>query len=184
MLLNTIAFLLLIIGGINWGIMAWTKGDDLFSLTHVPFSVANVFYYLVAIVAIVAFFQRKTWFPELDNVMIPPALLTPHAPQGANVTIIVDQLPANTTVVYWSSQEASLAQVQSFKAVFGKFTNSGVTMTDNAGRCSVALVCPTAYNVNSVGTDKPFDKLLHYRYCTDPARGIFSKIYTMKISNC
>lgn len=179
-----IAFLLLILSGINWGIMAYTKGDDIFSLAHVPFSIANIFYYLVAVVAIIVFFQRKTWFPELDTVMIPPALLTPHAPDGANITILLDELPTNSTVVYWSSQEASFAQVQSFKATYGKFTNSGVTMTDNAGRCSVALVCPAAHNINFLGFSKKADTFVHYRYCIDPAKGLFSKVYTKKISNC
>lgn len=183
-LFHFIATFLVLVAGINWGVITYTKGDDLFSMIGVPYSVAQSLYYVIAILSVYLFFRRDTWLPFLGQTFIPPSVLQPHYPEGANVTVVIEDLPANVPVIYWASQEANISQVQNWKAAYGKYLNSGVSMSDSTGRTTFAILCPQVYSVGKFGISKQLDRHVHYRYAIDANNGMFSPVYTKKVANC
>ena len=171
--INMIAMLLVLIGAINWGLVAFKYNlvELLAKYTH-P-SISFIIYVLVAISAVYLLVQRDIFLPFLGESVFPCSLLEESVPDNATVNITV-QVKPNVKVVYWAS-EPDLTDVN-YKQAYGEYTNSGVVVSDNNGRAVLKVRKPSSY---SVPTGRVINTHVHYRCCLD--KNMLSPVKTVYV---
>lgn len=173
-LLNVIVF----IGALNWGVVALTHGTDLFGLLGLGAGPTIAFYTFVAVSALFLAFQRDTWLPFLGKSAFPSALVKqPQSPEGANVTVKLENLPPYAGVVYWAA-ESDQPENTTYQNAYQDYSNSGTTSADQSGTAILLLRCPSQYFV-------PFrsklPKHLHYRLWDHKKPGLLGPVQTVVV---
>lgn len=120
-------------------------------------------------------FRRNVYLPFLGETVYPCDNLSEKSPDGAELTVTVTDVPANTKVVYWAS-EPSQSIVSNPWDAYGKYENSGVATSDASGTAQLRIRKPTGYKVPSGRELKPH---VHYRFCQES--GILSEIRTASL---
>lgn len=169
------AILLLVIGGLNWGMVALSKRDLFTTLFGEGSKVATIVYLGVAIAALALAFQRDSYLPFLGKTVMPCSLLKEGTPEKANASVNVQGLPPGAKIFYWAAEEetSNLAMVHTWSKAYQRYENAGVTYTDNAGNAVLNVRNPQAYSVPNKGTLRPH---VHYRVCSET--GMMSRVNT------
>lgn len=170
------AMILLIIGGIHWGIIGAFQFNIVKQATRairLPY-LSNVIYMLVGAAAVFLAFKRDTYLPFLGDAVYPCQSLADKVPDQANISVTV-RVPPGSKVVYWASEHAKDMEVapDPWKA-YGLYENSGVVTADAQGDAILKIRDPIKYKV-PIGA-RVLEKHLHYRYCKAP--GMLSSVET------
>lgn len=178
--LYKILIALVLIGSINWGLVAifdfdLVKGFCSLFGANAKDDISRFIYLLVATSAIILIIQRDTFLPFLGHTVYPKPM-TEYNPSGENViTRRIENLPPNVKVIYWAALPSDKTIDNPYDA-YGEYTNQGVTTTDANGVAILNVQKPTSYKVPLKGTLEPH---IHYRYWT--SSGMASRLYTLKV---
>jgi uncharacterized membrane protein YuzA (DUF378 family) len=175
-----IAIILLIIGGLNWGlvILNYNLIHEIALITHNIFEI--IIYGLICISAIYMMFKRDTYLPFLGHMAYPCNNLVSHIPNNADKSIFVKVLP-NTSIVYWGSEKTNnhLKNLPDPRIAYHLYENTGIVISDENGNAELKFRDPQQYVVPSLFGKKILDKHIHYRYCI--GNGLLSPIFTVSI---
>ena len=179
-MINLIIFakLLLIVGGIAWGIYGTMKINIIKQI--LPNILAqNFVYVLIGLSALILIFNRNFYLPFLDQTVMPYSFFNNNKkPNNATFSIKVKVEP-NSRVIYWGSEPTNHKN-QLVDVAYGKFENSGITTADRKGNAILILRKPSSYIVKKKLFNKKLKPHVHYRY-TLP-NGMMSQVFTKKIS--
>jgi uncharacterized membrane protein YuzA (DUF378 family) len=160
--LYAIAMLFLVIGGLNWGYVAFT-GKDFISYLFGKGMLTNTIFLVVGIVAIAIAFYRDTYLPFLGSTVIPCHILQVATPEQADFEVKVLVKPG-AKVLFWAAEPENkdLQTLNSWKEAYLSYRNAGVSMADNDGYASLKVRKPQAYTVPLKGK---LNSHIHYRVC-------------------
>ncbi len=169
--------LLLVIGGLNWGIVALTGGDLVSSVFGRGSVVARGIFLLVALAAACVVFKRDYYLPFLGDAHIPCSVLADRVPEGADTTIGVRVSPG-AKVVFWAAEPANedLKATNDYRGAYLEYRNAGVTTADADGNATLKVRTPQGYTVPLKGLLPPH---IHYRECT--GRGMMRPVATVTL---
>ena len=160
--LVALAILLLVIGGLNWGYVAFT-GKDLISHLFGKGLITNSIFLAVGVAALALAFYRDTYLPFLGTTVMPCSLVEARTPEGADFEAKVLAKPG-AKVLYWAAEHANkdLQTVQDYKHAYLAFRNAGVAIADSDGTATLKVRKPQPYTVPLKGE---LEAHIHYRVC-------------------
>ncbi len=172
--LHLIAIVLLLIGGLLWGLHAANIVAPFY--LEKQFKYIKFVYLLVGLSALYLLFNRDTFLPFLGKTVFPCNLLKEEIkPDNADTTITIKTKP-NSKVIYWASESNLTNSDLGPKDAYNNYTNAGVTTSDANGDAILSVRKPTRYTV-------PYKRLLqkhiHYRVCD--GRGMLGRVETVEI---
>jgi hypothetical protein len=169
--------LLLVIGGLNWGIVALTGGDLVSSVFGRGSVIARGIFLLVALAAAFVVFKRDYYLPFLGDAHIPCSVLEDRTPEGAETAIGVRVRPG-AKVVYWAAEPANedLKSTNDYRGAYLEYRNAGVTTADADGNATLKVRTPQGYTVPMKGQLPPH---IHYRECA--GRGMMHPVMTITL---
>jgi len=172
--LITFAKLLLVIGGIVWGIYG-TMGINVVKRILPNKTAQKVLYIAVGLSALLLMFNRNFYLPFLGKSVVPKTFLEKdRVPVNSTVSIEVKVEP-NARVIYWASGKKG-----EVKDAYGQFENSGITTADSNGKAHLVLKRPKCYYVKKGPFKKRLRPHIHYRYTL--ANGMMSQVFTRRLS--
>lgn len=171
-----LAMLLVIIGGINWGIHGFF-GKDL--LKPILGKRTWIVYVLVGLAAIYIGFARDTYLPFLGPTVMPCSLLKDQVPEGATTRVQIHVQPG-AKVLYWAAEPATedLKTLNDWQKAYLEFKNAGVTTAGSDGLATLLVRTPQPYTVPRKGLLSPH---IHYRICV--ANGVVGRVETVYVEN-
>jgi hypothetical protein len=157
-----VAMMIVLIGGINWGLIGAfhvNLVDRVFGKGAVA---AKVVYVIVGLCALAIAFNRDTYLPFLGESVFPCAVLSDQVPPGATRTVQVNAEPGSK-VVYWATEPGEdRGVVSDWKVAYGKFMNAGVATADSTGIATLKVREPQPYTVPFKGR---LESHVHFRVC-------------------
>jgi uncharacterized membrane protein YuzA (DUF378 family) len=169
--------LLLVIGGLNWGIVALTGGDLVSSVFGRGSVVARGIFLLVALAAAFFIFKRDYYLPFLGETHVPCSVLADKTPENAETAIGVRVRPG-AKVIYWAAEPANedLKTLNDYRGAYLEYRNAGVATADEDGNATLKVRTPQGYTVPMKGQLPPH---IHYRECD--GRGFMKAIVTVTL---
>jgi uncharacterized membrane protein YuzA (DUF378 family) len=177
--LHFLARFFLVVGGLNYLYINYMN-KSFFGTSIASKAITTI----IGLSALLYLFDRDFYLPFLGKTFFPfgkRAEVRIDESSRKLVSITVDNLPPNTTVIYWASQNEQKVYSNP-KDAYGDFGNRGITMTDKTGKAILQIQCPSVYNVGKL-FKKTLDKHLHYRYELPEYPGMFSDIKTKYVNN-
>ena len=168
---------LLVIGGLNWGVVALTGGDIVSTVFGKGSVLARGVFLLVALAAVFVVFKRNYYLPFLGETLVPCSVLTDRVPEGADTEIGVRVKPG-VKVVYWAAEPANedLKAVHNYREAYLEYRNAGVATADADGNATLKIRTPQGYTVPKKGMLPPH---VHYRECGE--RGFMKPVQTITL---
>jgi uncharacterized membrane protein YuzA (DUF378 family) len=175
--LITLSKLLLIIGGIAWGIYGALKINIIKELIPDQ-NIQRVIFVFVGFSALILMFNRNFYLPFLGETVLPQSLLNKDNKPSIGTFSIEVKVEPNVRVIYWASETTK--DILPVSAAYGEFLNSGITTSDKNGIAKLVLRKPSSYTVKKGLFKKTLKPHIHYRY-TLP-NGLMSEIKTVYIN--
>lgn len=173
-------FLILLIV-INYG-YAKMYNDDIMDYIIKNKTISNVFNIGIIGLALYYLFNRDFFLPFLGPAVIPISKTKQKEENMINVNL--NNLPANTNVIYWASQKNEM-EFEDPIIAYKDYSNSGIATTDNMGNVNIKISCPAPYYITKFGIKKKLlQRHVHYRYELPNYKGIYSSVHTKNIENC
>lgn len=179
--LHTLAKLLLIIGGIAWGLIGVVDIniiENVFTNTFLQ----KFIYILVGLSAVLLMFNRNYYLPFLGKTVVPFSFFKDNkVPDNSTFSVDV-KVPANARVIYWAAEPLKDGENsdRSVQVAYGEFKNSGIATADALGNAKLSVRLPGDYSVRKF-YKKHLKAHIHYRYSlTD---GMLSDIMTVQVNN-
>jgi uncharacterized membrane protein YuzA (DUF378 family) len=168
---------LLVIGGLNWGVVALTGGDIVSTVFGKGSVLARGVFLLVALAAVFVVFKRNYYLPFLGETLVPCSVLTDRVPEGAD-TEIGARVKPGVKVVYWAAEPANedLKTVHNYREAYLEYRNAGVATADADGNVALKIRTPQGYTVPMKGMLPPH---VHYRECGE--RGFMKPVQTITL---
>lgn len=172
--IHAVAMLLLVLGGLNWGLIGVYKWDIVASLFGKK---ARVIYTLVGLATLTVAFHRDTYLPFLGPMVAPCSTLVDRNPPGASREVHVNVNPG-AKVLFWAAEQGTehLEEISSWKKAYADYENAGVTTANADGIAVLKVRNPQSYSVPLKGSLQPH---IHYRVCGDA--GWMGSIQTVSI---
>jgi hypothetical protein len=176
---NQIALCLIVFGALNWGTIGLFRFNlvtyVLSLFTSIP-NINRIIYTLIGLAALLNIFNREYYLPFLGKSSFPCDSMEIKTPK--NATLITNiKTKANVNVIYWASESLEdnndIVVRNPWKA-YDKYSNSGVSLSDNNGIAVLKVRSPVSYKVSSGFTLKPH---IHYRICL--GNGMLSSVKTV-----
>lgn len=177
--LRMMAMILLLIGSLNWGSIAFFNMNfiDIISKSlNIPL-LATIIYGIVGLIGLLFLFDRDYYLSFLGRTVYPCGSLKESTPDNASLLVEV-VVPKNVNVVYWAAESNNEQPVDNPWEAYRNYSNTGVVKSDNQGIAVLKLRPPTTYNVGNLLT-KTLPMHIHYRYCT--MSGMLSPVYTVRL---
>jgi len=174
---HMMAVLLLVVGGFNLGLLAFTGKDPISSLFGKGSVVANGIFLAVAVAALSIAFFRDSYLPFLGPSVMPCSLLKEQVPENADIEASVQVAPG-AKVLYWAAEPANkdLETINTWKKAYVGFRNAGVAVADGNGSVTLKVRKPQGYTVPIKGELSPH---IHYRQCAD--NGFIDRVETVTL---
>lgn len=175
--LHALAILLLVVGGFNCGLLAFTGKDVVSTIFGKGSIVANGIFMAIAVAALSIAFYRDSYLPFLGPSVMPCSLLKEQVPENADFDARVHVKPG-AKVLYWASESANkdLESINTWKKAYLGFRNAGVAIADDAGYVTLKVRKPQGYTVPMKGELSPH---IHYRQCSD--NGFIGRVETVTL---
>ena len=175
--LHMLAILLLVVGGINWAVVALTGGDLVTALFGKRTLMTNAIFIAVGAAALSIAFFRDSYLPFLGPSVIPCSLLKEQIPEGANAEVRVFVRP-EAKVLYWAAEPANeaLKTIPDWRQAYLGFKNAGVAVADEQGYVTLKVRKPQPYTVPMKGE---LAAHVHYRECKN--NGFIDRVETVRL---
>ncbi len=108
--IQMIALVFIIIGALNWGLVALGFNLVSFIANNTFASLEPTVYVLVGVSALLHLFARNYYLPFLGDSVFPCASMTEKIPTNATVSTNV-QIEPLTNIVYWAAEALNCYQV-------------------------------------------------------------------------
>jgi len=174
---HALAILLLVIGGANLGLKAFTGQDAVTYLIGKGF-VANLLFFCIGVSALCIALYRDSYLPFLGPTVLPCAILAAQTPKDADTEVRIFLAPG-AKVIYWAAEPETkeLQNIQNWKKAYLSFKNAGVAVADGEGFATLRVRKPQPYTV-------PLRQLslsphIHYRVCHDD--GVLGRVQTITL---
>jgi uncharacterized membrane protein YuzA (DUF378 family) len=173
-----IAMVLLIIGGLNWGVKSLMGKDFVTYVTGRNVIAANAIFGVVGLAALFIGFNRDSYLPFLGKSLIPCEVLKPQTPENADISTEV-QVGPGVKVLYWAAESANkdLHEMNVWKQAYLGYRNAGVAVADESGIVTLKVRKPQPYSVPIKGTLSPH---IHYRKCK--GEGLIGRVNTIQLN--
>lgn len=175
-----IATALVLLGAINWGLVALFKWNLVAQLRH-PLAIQAACV-AIAGAGLMLALQRDTYLPFLGPAALPGTLLKGPTPQSGDVPVEIS-VPSGkgyTRVVFWAASKADTKKkdvIPNVTDAYASFENAGIANI-TGDSVKVYVHCPTAYTVGGM-VSKTLDKHVHYRFVG--ADGMLSRVHTKTV---
>jgi uncharacterized membrane protein YuzA (DUF378 family) len=158
-----VAMLVLVIGGLNVGIIALTGKNMIAGLTGKNTMIINTLFLAVGLSAIFIGFTRDSYLPFLGPSVMPCSLLKVQVPEGADFETQLFIKPG-VKVLYWAAEPTNkdLQTITDWQQAYLQFRNAGVAVADEEGYVKLRVRKPQPYTVPIRGELPPH---IHYRVC-------------------
>lgn len=174
--------MIVIIGTINWGLIAINKNFDIIKNISNIFpleyneNIQRALQIIFGLSALYIMLQRKTFLPFLDASVVPINKHIKEAKQkDTELEIIIDG-EGGEKVIYWASKkEEKGSKMKDYKKAYDDYENSGISIVGKDGKAKLYIKCPQEYYVN---INKIIPKHLHYRILRN---GILGEVKTINI---
>ncbi len=165
--LHFICAVLLLIGGLNWGLIGmfdYNLVEDINSKTFQSKVFSEIIYTVVGLCAVYLLMQREFYLPFLGHAVVPESLLQNHElPFKPTIEVEVDVVSGANKVMFWAANPSEpLPTTAKYDVAYGKFGNSGVVEVVG-GKAKMVLACPQQYWVPKWGMERTLYKHVHYR---------------------
>lgn len=171
--IEMISRVLLVVGALNWGLVAFGFNIVAFVAQYTFASLEPVIYILVGVSALFHIMSRNFYLPFLGDAAFPCGAMTEKTPSNPNSEVKIHIEPL-ANVIYWAAESNGDVAKNPWIA-YAEHTNAGVTRSDVNGVASLKFRTPRSYNV--FGGMKTLKPHVHYRVCKAP--GILSEIKTV-----
>jgi len=177
--LYAIAMVLLVVGGLNWGIKSFSGKDFVTYVTGRNVILANAIFAAVGIAALFIGFNRDSYLPFLGKSVIPCEVLKVQTPENADITKEVLVGPG-TKVLYWAAEPKNkdLHDLNDWQQAYLGYRNAGVAIGDASGIAKLKVRKPQPYSVPIKGALSPH---IHYRKCM--GEGLIGRVYTVELDS-
>jgi uncharacterized membrane protein YuzA (DUF378 family) len=174
-----LAVLLLVVGGFNLGLLAFTGKDPISTLFGKGSMVANGIFLAIAIAALSMAFFRDSYLPFLGPSVMPCSLLKEQIPEHADAEVRVHVNPG-AKVLYWAAEpdNKDLETINTWKEAYLGFRNAGVALADQNGGVTLKIRKPQGYTVPVKGELSPH---IHYRQCSE--NGFIDRVETVNLDS-
>jgi uncharacterized membrane protein YuzA (DUF378 family) len=169
--LELITLFLVIVGALNWGLVAFGFNLVEFIARYTFASLEPIVYGLVGLSALVHIFSRNYYLPFLGDTVFPCGSMIEKVPVNANTDVKV-QVPPKTNVIYWASETHDEVMQNPWLA-YDEFSNAGVVRSDVNGIAVLKFRKPSSYKVGY----KTLEPHVHYRVCRHP--GMLDAVQTV-----
>lgn len=174
---DIVSLMLIVVGALNWGLVAWFNFNAVEWLANHTFSsLAGIVYTLVAVAALMHLFSRDYYLRFLGQCAFPCGALVERKPEGANTQVAVRVAP-NANVIYWAAEPGDNTEVSPWIA-YKQYGNSGVARSDANGNAVLHVRTPSGYTVGMGRDIKPH---VHYRVCT--SSGMTGRVETASLQH-
>ena len=177
--LHKLAITLIIVGAINWGLVAVNINlvtiinDYINNLVGYKTNIDKIIYVIIAFAAIKVM-KRDTFLPFLGKTIMPTSVIPLKKNKYQNDTVKIHVQP-NSKVIYWAAKKLDSNNHSVWKA-YDDYSNSGVVMSDKNGVAILKLQKGSGYMV-PWGGGKYVPPHVHYRYEIKPSK--FSRLETV-----
>lgn len=176
--LHKLALTLIIIGAINWGLVAFNINlvtiinDYINNLVGYQTNIDKLIYLIIAFAAIKVM-KRDTFLPFLGKTVMPTSII-PYKKNKYNKDSVKIHVQPNAKVIYWAAKKLDSENYNVWKA-YDDYSNSGVVMSDKNGKAVLKLQKGSGYIVP--WGNKYIPPHVHYRFELKP--GKLSRIETV-----
>lgn len=176
--MHKLAMMLVIIGGLNWGLVAMNINlvnilrDTLNNLIGTETNIDKVIYVIIAYCAF-KLLKRDTLLPFLGKTVMPTSVI-PYKQNKYQKDSVKIQVQPNAKVIYWAAKKLDSENHDVWKA-YDDYSNSGVVKADKHGVAVLKLEKGSGYIVP--WGNKYIPPHVHYRYEIKPSK--FSRIETV-----
>lgn len=176
--------IIVIIGSLNWGLIAIDKKFNIFELFASLFGVnysefiEKTIYIIITLSTIYIMLQRKTYLPFLDATVVPISRFLSESKQKDFELEIVIDAKDGEKVIYWASnkKEPTNKDINNWDKAYDNYDNSGISLVNKEGKAKIYVKCPQEYYVKF---GKIIPKHVHYRIVT---KGILGEVKTINLS--
>lgn len=173
------AIALVLIGGINWGIIGLFDFDAIsWALQSAPDAAVRVARVAIGAAGIWLAAQNETWLPFTGQMPFPCDALSARVPLDAQIALTVQTGVPNANVVYWTDESGDTVASNPWMA-YAYHNNSGITHTNEAGIAVLHVRHPGRYT-SPQNHSPPNKPVVYYRVCRHP--GLLSNTYTFTMS--
>lgn len=135
---------------------------------------------VICISALIHVGSRDYYLRFLGHTAFPCENMQEKTPVNADTSVIVDTGLPNRNVVFWASEKGDVVHDHPLKA-YAKWSNSGVTRTDDNGRVTMRFRTPSQYKVPYKPGGKPLKPHVHYRVCGERG-GLLGRVETAYVA--
>ena len=165
---------IVLFGGIAWALIGLFKWNIFTWAAKNTFKSAEpILYIIIGLAALYFIFSRDYYLPFLGETVFPCEPLAEKIPDNYDTTKTIKVQP-NSNVIYWASENAKDDVVDNPWLAYSKYSNSGVTRSDENGIAVLKVRKPVPYKVPSGRT---LNKHIHYRVCMN--NGMLGRVETI-----
>jgi len=176
--------IIVIIGSLNWGLVAINENYNLIKLFSNIFpdefkeSFEKSIYIFIALSTIYIMLQRKTYLPFLDISIVPVSRFLSESKQKDFELEVVIDAKGGEKVIYWASNKIinNTEKIVDYIKGYGNYENSGISIVDKDGKAKLYVKCPQQYYVRF---NQILPKHVHYRIVNN---GKLGEVKTINLS--
>ena len=145
--------ILVILGALNWGLIALDKKFNVVELFSNLFPLEYHEYVMI---------QRKTYLPFLDAYFVPiNKYLSESKKKDIEFEVIINA-KGGDKVIYWAANKGNKDDktIKHYLKAYGEYENSGISLVGKDGNAKLYVKCPQKYYVQF---KKIIPKHIHYR---------------------
>ncbi len=178
-LAHKFAMLLIIVGALNWGLIATTRTNLVERIFGRGSMASRAVYFAVGLSALYLAFNRDTYLPFLGDSVMPCTILQDQVPSGATRSVQVRVQPG-AKVIYWATEPSDNEKgpLPDWNAAYRGYNNAGVATADVSGVATLKVREPQAYKVPLKGRLEPH---IHFRECRSD--GFIDRIKTVFVND-
>jgi uncharacterized membrane protein YuzA (DUF378 family) len=164
---------IVLLGGIAWALIGLFKFNIITWAAKKTFTSAEpIIYIIVGLAAIYFLFSRDFYLPFLGETIFPCEPLAEKIPDNYDTTKTIKVEP-NSNVIFWASESEKDDVVDNPWKAYSKYSNSGITRSNNNGIAVLKVRKPISYKIPSGRT---LETHIHYRVCKK--NGILGRVET------
>ena len=163
-LLDNILRMILLFAGFVEVIKGFFKYDLIEKLDQIKFlKYSKYVVYVIILIAVSMNITNLTYYlPFLGNTAYPTGMLREQYPSDSNFVYTLNNVKPNTKILFWGSENPSKQSlpIETPWEAYNKYTNSGVTVSNNKGVATLKLIKPVSYKVPN---GQALKSHVHYR---------------------
>lgn len=161
--LDKVLYYIVVISSTLFVVQGYFRYNILFFISKcIHYNISNHLYLMISIAIVISILRRNKYLPFLQNTVYPCTSLTIKTPEDASISRTLDKLHPNSNIIYWVSESVNDKNVSNPWDIYDRFSNSGVTISDENGYATVNVRPPKPFQTS---TGFVLDNHIYYREC-------------------